>query len=136
MAQLAQSLRFDLADALAGDGEGLADFFEGVLAAIFEAKAHLDDFFFARRKGAKHLRGLVVEVDVDDGLGGRDDCLSSMKSPRCESSSSPMGVSSEMGSLAIFRTLRTLSTGRSICGRSLRWSARGPAPAPVDAKCG
>ena len=37
-----------------------------------------------------------------------------MKSPRWLSSSSPMGVSSEMGSCAILRTLRTLSTGTSI----------------------
>ena len=40
--------------------------------------------------------------------------LSSMKSPRCESSSSPIGVSSEIGSFAILRTLRTLSSGSSI----------------------
>jgi hypothetical protein len=40
--------------------------------------------------------------------------LSSMKSPRCESSSSPIGVSRLMGSFAIFRTLRTLSSGSSI----------------------
>ncbi len=37
-----------------------------------------------------------------------------MKSPRCESSSSPIGVSIEIGSLAIFRTLRTLSSGISM----------------------
>src|SRR5256886_770585 len=40
--------------------------------------------------------------------------LSSMKSPRCESSSSPIGVSSEIGSCAILRTLRTFETGMSI----------------------
>ena len=40
--------------------------------------------------------------------------LSSMKSPSWESSSSPMGVSREIGSLAIFRTFRTLSSGRFI----------------------
>ena len=34
-----------------------------------------------------------------------------MKSPRWESSSSPIGVSSEIGSLAIFSTLRTFSSG-------------------------
>ncbi|MNC89181.1 hypothetical protein D3C83_50830 [compost metagenome] len=34
-----------------------------------------------------------------------------MKSPRCESSSSPIGVSRLIGSLAIFRTLRTFSSG-------------------------
>ena len=45
---------------------------------------------------------------------GEITALSSMKSPRCESSSSPMGVSSEMGSWAIFRILRTLATGMSM----------------------
>ena len=39
---------------------------------------------------------------------------SSMKSPRCESSSSPIGVSSEIGSCAILRTLRTFETGMSM----------------------
>ena len=72
VAQLAQGLRFDLADALAGDGKGLADFFQRVFAAIFEAEAHLDDLLFARGQGAQDLRGLVLEVHVDDGLGGRD----------------------------------------------------------------
>ncbi len=42
---------------------------------------------------------------------GRTAFLSSMKSPRCESSSSPIGVSRLIGSLAIFRTLRTFSSG-------------------------
>src|SRR6516165_6928137 len=37
--------------------------------------------------------------------------VSSMKSPRCESSSSPTGVSMESGSLASLRTLRTFSSG-------------------------
>src|SRR6266542_3974369 len=40
--------------------------------------------------------------------------LSSMKSPRCESSSSPIGVSSEIGSWAILRTFRTFEAGMSI----------------------
>ncbi|SMG66254.1 hypothetical protein BMETH_532_2 [methanotrophic bacterial endosymbiont of Bathymodiolus sp.] len=35
---------------------------------------------------------------------------SSIKSPKCESSSSPIGVSMEIGSLAIFSTFRTLSS--------------------------
>ena len=39
---------------------------------------------------------------------------SSMKSPKCESSSSPIGVSIEIGSFAIFNTLRILSSGISI----------------------
>src|SRR5487761_1861487 len=50
---------------------------------------------------------------------GRIAFLSSMKSPRCESSSSPIGVSSEIGSLAIFRTWCTLSRGMtSFCANS------------------
>ena len=45
---------------------------------------------------------------------GETTLLSSMKSPRWLSSSSPIGVSRVIGSLAILRTLRTLSTGSSI----------------------
>ena len=71
--QLAQGFRFDLADTLTGDGKGLADLFQGVLAAILEAETHLDDLLLARGEGAKNLRSLVLEVDVDDGFGGRDD---------------------------------------------------------------
>ncbi len=42
---------------------------------------------------------------------GRTAFLSSMKSPRWLSSSSPIGVSRLIGSLAILRTLRTFSSG-------------------------
>src|SRR5258708_23565740 len=72
MPQFAQRLGFDLADAFAGYGEGLADFFESVLAAVFEAEAHLDYFFFARGQRAQDLSSLVLEVHVDHGFGGRD----------------------------------------------------------------
>src|SRR5690349_20559158 len=64
--ELAEGFGFYLADALAGDLEGLADFFEGVLGAVFEAEAHLDDTLFARRQGAEDLRGVLLEVDADD----------------------------------------------------------------------
>jgi cobalt-zinc-cadmium resistance protein CzcA len=40
---------------------------------------------------------------------------SSMKSPRCESSSSPIGVSSEIGSWAIFRTLLLARLACPLC---------------------
>src|ERR1039458_410043 len=72
MPQLAQRLGFDLADAFAGYGERLPDFFQSVLAAVFEAEAHFDYFFFARGQRAQDLSGLVLEVDVDHGFGGRD----------------------------------------------------------------
>src|SRR5438270_11835973 len=42
---------------------------------------------------------------------GRIAFLSSIRSPRLESPSSPIGVSSESGSLAIFKVLRTFSSG-------------------------
>src|SRR5580704_9043950 len=72
MPQLPQRFGFDLADAFAGDREALADFFEGVLAAVFEAEAHFNNFFFARGQRAQDLSSLVLEVHVDDGLGGRN----------------------------------------------------------------
>ena len=57
---------------------------------------------------------------------GRIAFLSSMKSPSCESSSSPIGVSSEIGSLAIFITLRTFSKG--ICSLAANSSGVGSRP--------
>src|SRR5271154_932815 len=72
MTQLAQRLGFDLADALSGDLEALADLLEGVLGAVFEAEAHLDDTLFARGQGAKDLRGVLLKVDADDGVSRRD----------------------------------------------------------------
>ena len=63
------------ADALAGDLEGLADLFEGVLGAVFEAEAHLDHTLFAGGQSAENLRGVLLEVDADDGgQPGRRPC--------------------------------------------------------------
>src|SRR5579885_90255 len=72
MAQLAQRLGFDLADALAGDREVLADFLERVLAAVLKAEAHFDNFFLARAQRLEHFRGLLAQIQVDDRLGGRN----------------------------------------------------------------
>src|ERR1017187_2875062 len=72
MTQLAEGLGFDLADALAGDLEALADFFQGVLGTVFEAEAHLDDALLTRGERAQNLRGVLLEVDADDGFTGRD----------------------------------------------------------------
>ena len=43
VAELAEGLRLDLADPLAGDLEALAHFLERVLRAVADAEAHLDD---------------------------------------------------------------------------------------------
>ena len=45
---------------------------------------------------------------------GDTELVSSMKSPRCESSSSPMGVSRDIGSWEILWILRIFETGISI----------------------
>src|SRR5438552_2408936 len=46
-------------NAIASDCERLADFLQGVLAAILQPETHLDDFFFARSQRAQHLRRLI-----------------------------------------------------------------------------
>ena len=48
--QFAQRFRFDLADAFAGYGELLADFFERVVGVHADAEAHAEDAFFAGRQ--------------------------------------------------------------------------------------
>src|SRR3984893_5331722 len=72
VAQLPQRLGLDLPDTLAGDREGLSDFFQCVLAAVADPKTHLDDALFARRQGLQDRLGLLLQVQVDHRVGGRD----------------------------------------------------------------
>ena len=99
MAQFSQGFRLDLADTFAGDGKMLSDFFERVFrSGVPKPEAHLDDLFFTRCQRRQNFVGDLAKIrNVTDSAGFRID-LSSIKSPRCESSSSPIGVSSEMGS--------------------------------------
>src|SRR5262247_2457203 len=55
MAQLAERLGLDLPDALARDGEILADLLERVLAPVREAEAEAQDLFLARRQRVQDL---------------------------------------------------------------------------------
>src|SRR5712692_2320135 len=71
--ELAKGLGLDLADALAGDGEGLADLLEGVLATVADAEAHLEDHLLAGREGLQHLLRLFLEVELDDRVDRRRD---------------------------------------------------------------
>src|SRR6266851_7188404 len=64
--QLVQGLDFDLADTFAGEGERLAHFLERVLAAVFQPEAHLDDLFLAWGERLQYLRGLLLQVQIDD----------------------------------------------------------------------
>ena len=55
--QFAKSLGFNLAYTLACYGKALADFFKGVLGAVFQAKAHSDNPLLARSERIQYLRG-------------------------------------------------------------------------------
>ena len=74
MAQLAQGLGFDLADALAGDVELLAHFFQPVVGVHVDAEAHAQDLGLARGQAGQHVAHGFGQVDVDGGLD-RDSTL-------------------------------------------------------------
>src|SRR5258708_30467828 len=62
VAELAQRLRLNLADALAGDPQALAHLLEGaLLAALRQAEAELEDAALARRQGAEDVLDLEAE---------------------------------------------------------------------------
>jgi len=105
MPQLTQGLGFDLANALAGDGERPANLLQRMLRAILQTKAHLHDLFLAQGQGAQHLRGLFLQVHVMMASTGETIARSSIKSLRWESPSSPTGVSSEIGTCMLLNTL-------------------------------
>src|SRR6187401_1187203 len=71
--QLAQRLRLDLPDALAGDREALTDLFERVLGAFADAEAHLDDALLARRQRLQDVVRLLLQVQVDHRIRRRPD---------------------------------------------------------------
>src|SRR3954451_4336238 len=75
MAEFAQSLGFNLADALARYLEVLAYLLQSVLAAIVEPEPHPDDLLFTRRKALQNLSRLLIEIQIHHVLGGRDMCL-------------------------------------------------------------
>src|SRR5690606_4003603 len=70
-----KSLRLDLTDALAGDVEVLADFFESVVALLADAEAHAENLLLARREGLEDAASLQLEVVGDDRLDRGDRVL-------------------------------------------------------------
>src|SRR5262249_12610916 len=70
--QLTERLCLDLPDAFACDGEALPDFLECVLTAVTHAEPHLDHLFLARRQRLEHRLRLLLQVEVDYGLGRRN----------------------------------------------------------------
>src|SRR5690606_12138760 len=73
--QLAQRLRLDLADALAGDLEVLTDLLEGVVGLLADAEAHAEHLLLARRERGEDLARLIGQVHRDHALARRDDAL-------------------------------------------------------------
>src|SRR5947199_10662885 len=65
MLELAQRLRLDLADALAGHRELLADLFQGVVGVHADAEAHAQHALLARRQRSQHPRRGLAEVRLD-----------------------------------------------------------------------
>src|SRR5216683_6199014 len=57
LAQLAQGLSFNLANALTGDGERPANLLQRPLRAVLHTKAHPDDLLFPRTESSQHTRG-------------------------------------------------------------------------------
>ena len=70
MAQFAQGLGFNLANALACDGERPSNLLQRVLQAVVQAKAHPDHLLFTRAERVQHVSGMFPQVHVDGGLGG------------------------------------------------------------------
>lgn len=111
MAQFAQGFGLDLADTFAGDVEELAHLFQGVVALLANAETLAQDLLLAGVRSERTWAICSASLVLTTSSAGATAFLSSMKSPRLESSSSPMGVSREMGSLAIFKTFLTFSSG-------------------------
>ena len=82
MPQLAQRLGLDLADALAGHVEFLADLFKSMRHAVAQAETHLEDLLFARRELAHGL----VHVHFKELARGRTVRREGSKSRKFETS--------------------------------------------------
>jgi hypothetical protein len=73
--QLPECLGLDLADAFAGDGELLADFFQRVIRVHADAEAHAQHAFFAGREARQHAGGGFTQVCLDGGVDRQDRVL-------------------------------------------------------------
>src|SRR5207245_11179447 len=67
--QLRQGLGLDLADALAGDAELLADLLEGASLAVVEPETHAHDLLLAIGELVESLGDRLVEEGTGGGVG-------------------------------------------------------------------
>ena len=102
MAQFRERFALDLTDALTRDAEFTTHFFERARMTVFKAKRSVMTLR-SRLPALERFRELLLEHG-EAGCIGRNATAasSSMKSPNCESSSSPIGVSRLTGSCEIF----------------------------------
>src|SRR6185437_7734198 len=68
MLELAQRLRLDLPDALAGDGELLADLLERMVGVHADAEAHAQYALLAGGQGRQHPGRALTQVALDRRL--------------------------------------------------------------------
>src|SRR5688500_4042996 len=68
MLEVAERLGLDLADALAGDAELLADLLEGVVGVHADAEAHPEHALLARRQAGEDPGDRLLEVGLDRGV--------------------------------------------------------------------
>src|SRR5664280_974879 len=68
VAQLAQGLGFDLADALAGHAVQITNFLEGVAAAIDQPKAHFEDVPFPGTEHGQNVLKRLFEHALADSF--------------------------------------------------------------------
>src|SRR5690348_15695333 len=72
VAQFAQRLSLNLANALASDRKSLAHFFEGVRITVLKAEAHANDALFTRIQMLQHGGDISLEAEMDGRVCGRD----------------------------------------------------------------
>ena len=111
MFQLAERLGLDLANAFARHRELLADFFQRMIGVHADPEAHAQHAFLARRQGGQHPGCRLAKIRLDRGVDRQNRILVLDEIAK-------MGILlvadrgfSETGSLAIFKTLRTFSSG-------------------------
>src|SRR5262249_6914608 len=72
MAQLTQRLRFNLANALAGDRERSTDLLKSVLRAILHTKSHTYNLFFSWTEAMQHMSGPLPHAHAHNRFRGRN----------------------------------------------------------------
>src|SRR5947207_14753465 len=75
MLELAQRLGLDLADALAGHRELLADLFQRVVGVHADAEAHAQHALFTRRERSEHARGGLAQLRLNRRVDRQDRVL-------------------------------------------------------------